>query len=601
MATSPTLRMDWVYYLPGNQNWADSVFNIYQKAKDSDDRNITVSLPYQWNQLSIDFNVQKECYDTKSLFGYSTTRYGPSTANLYGCAAIATSAFLMQSEKIIIDKTVNETLSTVNLDSLKDFNATRVFEQIFGCIEQSCSKKNPLGECDAGVARLTRSQVKADELDKILDPLQNLCSVLSKGPEADIAGPGIAVSYYIQVALSIWFFIFCGLLPHQPDSSTFFGTLLVFRWFFRLFRKRPETEMDRLRSTLAHLRSTRFSVALCSTMIEFQETQAFFVMAIETATLTMVIMNSQSLAIRVDVGVAKVFASANTLLVLITQAIMQRRGMYWWYTFILTVIVYVLCAIIQMISLPTPSFLSDPDPKFADCGGRHSILQTCVQAEYGGDYYIYGGYLRSSDQSIQFFIYTSIMVFLTADHLGHVPRLGKMMSSATQALRGRKIQIPAWVLKTFSVLGKILWFLLVALMAYTLLFNIVQVHSFVRETLRSKEQWTFGQVVAVLVWAPVLSKYIYYNIFGIELGVGKRIDDQYKVVLNEEKTPSTPPGAQGRFDSSRSLVDESSYISLSTMGDGHEDQRPPRIETRSFSGGVKRKPLPSRADTELPR
>ncbi|KAK7454715.1 hypothetical protein CaCOL14_005785 [Colletotrichum acutatum] len=600
MAAAHTLSMDWSSWLSGSPDWAGTVSSIYDRAKHSETPNITVFLPYRWNQSSSAFDAQKDCYDTKSLFGFSTTGRGPTTANLYGCAAIATSAYLVQNENFVVDKSVNETISRVNLDSLKDFNATRVFEQIAGCIEKSCIGGNPLGECDPGVAKLTQSQVKADELDKVLEPLEDLCSVLSKGPEADIAGPGIAVSYYIQVALSIWFFIFCGLLPHQPDSSIFFGTLLAFRWVFRLFRKRSETEMDRLRSTLAHLRSTRFSVALCSTMIEFQETQAFFVMVIETATLTMVIMNSQSLAIRVDVGAAKVFASSNTLLVLITQAIMQRRGMYWWYTFILTAIVYVLCAIIQMLSLPTPSNLSNPSPEYATCGGRHSILQTCLQAEYS-DYYIYGGYLQPSDQTIQFFIYTSIMVFLTADHLGHLTRLRRMMASVNQALKGRKIQTPAWVLKTLSVLGKILWFLLVALMAYTLLVNIVQVHSFVRETMRSKEQWTFGQVVAVLVWATVLSKYIYYNIFGIELGVGKRIDDQYKVVLNEEKTPSTPPRAQGRFDSSRSLVDESSYISLSTISDGHEDQRPARIETRSFSGGVKRKSLPPRTDGELPR
>ncbi|KXH45753.1 hypothetical protein CSAL01_04907 [Colletotrichum salicis] len=478
-------------------------FSYVADGLDPEYRNITVLLPYRWNQSSIDFDAQKECYDTKSLFGYSTTGYGPSTANLYGCAAIATSAFLVQSEKIIIDKTVNETISTVNLDSLKDFNATRVFDQIVGCIEQSCVGVNPLGECDASVAKLTQSQVKADELDKVLEPLQDLCSVLSKAPEADIAGPGV-----------------------------------VFQAFSQAYRDRdgPPT-LD-----LSALALDSFLCRLVLNHDRVPRNTGFFVMAIETATLTMVIMNNQSLAIRVDVGAAKVFASANTLLVLITQAIMQRR-------------VYVLCSIIQMLSLPTPSALSSPDLKYKACGGRQSILQTCVQAEYG-DYYLYGGYLQSSDQSIKFFIYTSIMVFLTADHLGHVPRLRKMMASATKALRGREIQIPAWVLKTFSVLGKILWFLLVALMAYTLLFNIVQVHRFVRPTMHSKKQWTFGQVVAVLVWAPVLSKYIYYSIFGIELGVGKRIDDQYKVVLNEEKTPSTPPGAQGRFDSSRSLVDE---------------------------------------------
>ncbi|KAL2880787.1 hypothetical protein SGCOL_003814 [Colletotrichum sp. CLE4] len=361
--------------------------------------------------------------------------------------------------------------------------------------------------------------------------------------------------------------------------------------------------MDRLRSTLTYLRSTRFSVALYSAMIEFQETQAFFVMAIETATLTMVIMNSESLAIRVDVSAAKAFATANTLLVLITQAIMQRRGIYWWYTFVLTTIVYVLCAIIQLLSLPAPSSSpnsSDSSLELPACGGQRSILQTCMQ--FGdGDFYFVDGYGRSSDKSTYFVIYTAIMVFLAADHLGHTPRLRRMKDSARQALEDRKIRIPAWIFKISSFLGKLLWFLLVIVMAMAIFANVIQVHKFVRQTMRNKKQWTFGQVVAVLVWAPVLSKYIYYNIFGIELGVGKRIDDQYKVVLNEEKLPSTPTGTQERFDSSRNLVDETSYISLSAIGDGYEDQRPPRIETRSFSGGVKRKPLPPGADTRWPR
>ncbi|KAK1512057.1 hypothetical protein CTAM01_00987 [Colletotrichum tamarilloi] len=625
MATNHTMSMGWSYsdsgtgyyhsvvgysnsgtssrgYYSDGPDWAGYVSSIYRAAKNPEYPIITVNLPGRWNHSSDNFDAQKDCYDTKVLFDYSSTGRRPSTANLYGCAAIATSAFLVQSEKIDTDYSVNETISKINLDSLMAFNATKVFEQILGCIEISCAGGNPLGECDPGVAKLTRGQVRAGEMDEVLNSLQDLCSVFSNGPQADIAGPGIAVSYYIQVALSIWFFIFCGLLPHQPDSSTFFGMLLAFRWCLRLFRKRSETEMDRLRSTFAHLRSTRFCVALRSTMVEFQETQAFFVMAIEAATLTMVIMNKQSLAIRVDVGAAKVFASANTLLVLVTQAIMQRRGMYWWYTFVLTVIVYVLCSIIQMLNLPTPKLVSDPSPEYEACGGRHSILQTCTQAEYGNN--VYSSYVYGVSPVIpivQFSIYTSVMLFLTMDHLSHDPRLSKMIASTYHARRGREIRIPAWVIKTFSFLGKILWFILVTVIAYTVLLNIVQVNRFAGDAVGSKEQWTFGQVVAVLVWAPVLSKYIYYNIFGIELGVGKRIDDQYKVVLNKEKPPSTLSGAQGQSDSSRNLVNQSNYIRLSSIGDGNEDRRPAGAETRSFSGGVKRKPLPPRTNTELPR
>ncbi|KAK1519916.1 hypothetical protein CPAR01_15409 [Colletotrichum paranaense] len=592
MAANHNLGMDFgsYAYQAGGPRWPQMVYNIYN-SKDSAGP-ITVELPTVWRSESID--AQKDCYDPKFLF------HG-SAPNSYGCAAIATSALLVQNHDFVADKTAKEANSKINFGSLDKFNASRVIQAIVSCVEASCTGNNPLGDCDPEVAKLKESQAVAGSMDVVLSGLTSLCSFLTKEPEADIAGPGIAVSYYIQVALCIWFFIFCGLLPHQPDSSTFFSMLRVIRWFFRKCRRRSDAEIDRLRSTLTHLRSTRFSVALCSAMVEFQETQAFFVMAIEAATLTMVIMNSESLAIRVDVGAAKAFATANTLLVLITQAIMQRRGMYWWYTFILTVIVYVLCAIIQMLSLPAPSSsTSDHDLELVECGGQRSILQTCMQ--FGnGDYYFADGYLQSSDKSTYFVIYTAVMVFLTADHLGNTPRLRKVKDLARQALEKRKIRIPAWVFTVWSVLGKLLWAFLVLIMATSLFANVAQVHDFVRSTMGKKKQWTFGQVVAVLVWAPVLSKYIYYNIFGIELGVGKRIDNQYKVVLNEENPSLTPPGAQERFNSSRNLVNDSSYISLSTIGDGHEDQRPARAETRSFSGGVKRKPLPPRTDTELPR
>ncbi|KXH41739.1 hypothetical protein CSIM01_06993 [Colletotrichum simmondsii] len=550
MAANHNLGMDFdsYAYQAGGPRWPQMVYNIYN-SKDSADP-VTVELPSAWKSGSI--NAQEDCYDPKFLF-----------RNSYGCAAIATSALLVQNHDFVADKTVKEANSKIHFGSLDEFNASRVIQAIVGCVEASCTGNNPLGDCDPDVAKLKGSQAVPGSMDVVLGGLTSLCSFLTKEPEADIAGPGIAVSYYIQVALCIWFFIFCGLLPHQPDSSTFFSMLRVIRWFFRKCRRRSDAEIDRLRSTLTHLRSTRFSVALCSAMVEFQETQAFFVMAIEAATLTMVIMNSESLAIRVDVSAAKAFATANTLLVLITQAIMQRRGMYWWYTFILTVIVYILCAIIQMLSLPAPSSsASDHDLELAECGGQRSILQTCMQ--FGnGDYYFGNGYLQSSDKDAYFIIYTVVMVFLTADHLGNTPRLHKIKDSARQTLEKRKIRIPAWIFTVCLTLAR---------------YNVEP---------RLLKYDTTADFLTLSV--------------GIELGVGKRIDNQYKVVLNEENPPSTPPGAEERFDSSRQLVDDSSYISLSTIGDGHEDQRPARVETRSFSGGVKRKPLAPRTDTELPR
>ncbi|KAI3536917.1 hypothetical protein CABS01_05993 [Colletotrichum abscissum] len=589
MAANHTLTLGWgdSYTSGGLAEWPMAVYDIY----DSKDSSVHVQLPMSWNQSSEPLDAQNNCYNPIFLFA-------PNARNFYGCAVIAASAFLVQTHNFLVDKAFEDANPQVQYGSLEAFNASRVIRQIVGCAEASCTN-NTLGDCDSKVIDLTQDQVVTENLGEVLRTLQSLCSVLTKEPEADIAGPGIAVSYYIQVALSIWFFIFCGILPHEPDSSTFFAIFSFFkswiRWHYIKFRRRSDPEVDSLRSTLTRLRSTRFSVALYSAIIEFQETQTFLVMAIETATLIMVLMNSESLAIRVDLSAAKDFATANTLLVLTTQAIMQRRGMYWWYTFILTTIVYILCAIIQMHNLPAPSSSQDPALQLRACGGERSILQTCIQ--YGPDDYSYYGTSTLSDKSNYFRAYMAIMIFLTVDYLGHIPHLRKMMAST---LKERKIEIPSWIFKISSFFGKALWFCLVITMAMFIVANVYQVDHLVRQTMSSKKQWTFGQVVAVLVWAPVLSKYIYYNIFGIERGVGERIDDQYKVVHNEERiAPSAPTGAQVHSGSSRNSVAATSYTSLSTVGDGPEDQGSASIEV--VSAGIRRKPLPPRTDSELPR
>ncbi|KAI8674634.1 hypothetical protein NCS57_00362100 [Fusarium keratoplasticum] len=50
------------------------------------------------------------------------------------------------------------------------------------------------------------------------------------------------------------------------------------------------------------------------------------------------------------------------------------------------------------------------------------------------------------------------------------------------------------------------------------------------------DEWGIGQVIAVLIWAPVLSKYLYLIIFGMEKGFLYRLSRAFMVVKRPSET-----------------------------------------------------------------
>lgn len=256
-----------------------------------------------------------------------------------------------------------------------------------------------------------------------------------------------------------------------------------------------------MRSTLSRMRSSRFSAALFSSIIDFQETQLFLTLALQLATMFMAVVNEE-LSTPMDLRAARTVVSGGTLMALLTQTIIQRRGMHWWYTLVLTVIVGGLGIAVQFLVPRTKGWTTLPSK--TGCGTyTPSILALCP----GGGQSLRFGY--DDDEYLLFLaLYAVGTLFLIADHLRHAPQL----LSKLDGLRDTTNRFWVFLLKSSYVTWNLAWFILNIVLFGSLLSNATYIFGEVGNTLSEMEKWTFGQVVAVLPWAPVVAKYIYYNI-----------------------------------------------------------------------------------------
>ncbi|KAF4923806.1 hypothetical protein CGCVW01_v004465 [Colletotrichum viniferum] len=285
------------------------------------------------------------------------------------------------------------------------------------------------------------------------------------------------------------------------------------------FRKQSVLREGRTEFWLARLRASRFSVALFSAIVEFQEAQVFFTLAVQLASISMMVFNDSLSAIRIDWRAAKLFQAGNTLVVLLVQAELQRKKMHWWYTYLLTLMVCIFCVTLQLIGREDeyPGFTALPE-----CGGYDgymaSILETCRSGFDDKGF-------NSDIMEEGFESYLSILLisisFITLDQVAQISQLRDWVVSRVDVWKGKSRAIRR-TLKCGSILWSLLWFLMNFLLAVLSFRTTYIILDKVGGTLSKKDKWTFGQIVAVLLWAPVVFKYFYLNICKFPLYNGRR-------------------------------------------------------------------------------
>ncbi|KAH0426499.1 hypothetical protein CcaCcLH18_10309 [Colletotrichum camelliae] len=497
---------------------------------------------------------------------------------IYDCAALAVSALLIQNYNYTLDPaTATEANSLLKFGDLASFDGLGTLQRILSCVGASePSTKGTferLPETEFGAWALdSTSYYKPFEVDEnlkgALDYLKPLCSQV-RSPEADIAGPGVTVSYIIQIGLLLWFFVLSLLIPRDPIYSMPVKAVAALGRFKRCKEQQHGSTTVYL---MERLRASRFAVALYSSIIDFQEAQAFFTLAVQLATIVM-FMTDQVPVIRIDWRAARIYSAGNTLVVLLMQSELQRNEMRWWYTFFLTFSVGVLGMVIRNLGSEAPITLG----AIAKCGNRsRNIMQTC----YNNGSSAFRDAFRDEDRggSDYFISFLFSTVVLSIDQLGHVPRLRRSLGSKLEHWPG-KLPLLISLLRFGSVIWCAIWFVSNVLLASLLTRNATAILNEMGGSVWDREKWTFGQIIAVLPWAPVISKYLYCSLFGIIHGVGSRIDDHYEVVLSDKH----PRSEFSRHSDCKKRLKTPSYDNLPDVEDGRGDGKGPDRDSEEWS------------------
>lgn len=281
---------------------------------------------------------------------------------------------------------------------------------------------------------------------------------------------------------------------------------------------------------------SRPAAALTSALVEFQEVQGFFAISIQIATLAIFASDNHAAMLSstnsfaeavINVQIVQMLSINGMLPVLFTQIGLMRFGVRWWYMTAIMLCVFVLALVISQKSLMPDydtlwAYFKSESPIEA-CGGNPSPMTYCLSSLDG---------LNAALKTVNSGLIVGCVVgsFLFVDQcwysLNHAGRMDELLdrwevgNSRVLLLRRR----------VWPVVSGVVWFgLELALLVYVGLYmkSLVDVLQFVGT---SSGDWTFGQLIAIMVWAPVVGKYVYFNLFGITEGVGKRLHDRYKVV-----------------------------------------------------------------------
>jgi hypothetical protein len=331
---------------------------------------------------------------------------------------------------------------------------------------------------------------------------------------ADSAFGQVILSYFFQVSLALLFFVLTKIFSTWTRKAV------------TLFRRcdgspDPHSQGAQLQSRLA---SSKPGAAIVSSLVEFQEVQIYFVAVVQIAALISfnpanpsagssnqnsfggALLNSIAVS---DLGIYSTFGT------LLTQCCLQRAEMRWWYTFIIMSVTYVLAL---TIFARNPSLLPPTDGLWASfkasaplpqCGFNPSPMTYCslpynTLFSYGGST---GGIGLAAFGTLAWWsLLIDQLAFSIREKLPNVAR--RLSSLDRRGIFRRVLKSRTWPRMLSLYWGLVQGFLLYGAAAYV--GTLVRVVS--RTNIGNTANWTFGQFIAVTVWAPTIIKFIYFNI-----------------------------------------------------------------------------------------
>jgi hypothetical protein len=286
------------------------------------------------------------------------------------------------------------------------------------------------------------------------------------------------------------------------------------------------TEEDsQLRSRLAILQTkladSKLGAAVLSSLVEFQEVQAYFIASVQIATLmsynpdladTAGVNNDSYASVILNSGLAAILNINSLTCILLVQCCLQRARMRWWYTFILMTFTFALAVAIfaRRSSLMPPveglweKFKSDaPLPL---CGNNPSPMTYCKPPR--DTQFLDNNIAGYSICSFGALIWVGLLIDQLASTVRErFPTLAKRLRNLDQGGILRRES------KLWGYASAAYWFFVELILLGAVVYHM-NVLALIVEDVSTGDaaKWGFGQLIAVAIWAPTTAKFIYFNI-----------------------------------------------------------------------------------------
>ncbi|RKL17543.1 hypothetical protein BFJ68_g4419 [Fusarium oxysporum] len=391
-----------------------------------------------------------------------------------------------------------------------------------------------MGECSIGQLDPGYFESEAIQWIKVYEALEPLCDGLESDINIDIAGPGVLITYITQTAMVVFAWLFFLLLKVNKFINT--STSI----FTHLFRKRnpgPNLLTHRV-SGLERLERTNLAHATSTFLAELHEAQCFFVVAIEIALINASSRsaiftgadNWQSLLWNRDS--VQFLAGMGAWPIILGQISLRRAELDSMYYLILSTLALALAGV-------AADTAANPDPDriykmfqgqntLEECGGHPSLRTFCVEER----------------ESIYWYVFPagSIYAFLGLLAILWWAKLWSLCNSPASFVKRHKSlsirQLEAWEwFKWFVIKASLLGIHIAEAGALACIcFGLAVIRAPLLNLLLRGETgtWSVGQLVAVLIWAPVISKYAHLAILGVEKGFRLRLSKAFEIVKREE-------------------------------------------------------------------
>ncbi|KAK3356340.1 hypothetical protein B0T25DRAFT_134653 [Lasiosphaeria hispida] len=541
--------------------------------------------------VGVERNCTAACADPNLLF---------TPANLRVCTALAGAALLVQNGTYQIDRADRVTAETMNawlVPELAAFDGVGVLRRVVGeCIPESCVVPG-LGRCVDDVRELAGIEVGVGNLGVIAARLGRYCEEVEVGLSADIVGPGVLLSYFLQSSLAMLFYLLLrastswmrrlnGFLTRRNDDKQIPSRNNnennngnnnnddnvdnnERRTRTRNRRRTPfQGKVSNLRHKLSH---SRFVDAVTSSLVEFQEAQVYFLASVQLATLVSYnpdigrgendgsedgivtttattsssgrVTDTSYAAVILNAGLAALLNTTSVACVLLVQFCLQRARMRWWYTLCLMTVSLVFVVVIfarrNKLAPPASGLWAQwrENVPLSGCGGNPSPMTFCrPPRETSFLDNAVTGYVMCGVGAV-------VWLGLVADQLAFSLHKMERRSGGGGGLgwkksKGRggfmKDSVPAWLKKENKVWRCLItgYWLVVEISLPLLVGYHMSVLVLVLKgagIVGNAGSWSFGQIVAVMIWAPTTAKFIYYNTFGIKSGFEERIAKTHSI------------------------------------------------------------------------